>query len=261
MRPFSKSKWTPALFFIILLASLITRRLKKEDPTPYDMVQVPAGEFVMGTNETSHEINLASIFPNKPLLTDERPAHTIYLDSFYIDRDKVRNRAYQKYAKATGRPLPLKVDKTTADRPVTHLTWQEASDYCRSLGKRLPTEEEWEKAARGTDGRIYPWGNQFDPELEKAVQAALPPKPILSPYGTEAMVGHGWEWTADRYRPYPNNPYRAEAFWKNFRVIRGGAAGDQPGALRLLTRTTTRFYADPDKGDPIIGFRCAKSAE
>ncbi len=227
---------------------------------PAGMVLIPAGEFIMGTNETGYSVDPASIIPNKPLLTDERPAHTVYLDPFAIDRNKVRNRDYRKFAKATGREFPLGLEGDGPSQPVTGLTWKEAIDYCASLGKRLPTEAEWEKAARGTDGRIYPWGNQFDPEIEKAVRTSLSAKPILSPYGAEAMVGQGWEWTADRYRPYPNNPYRADTFWKNFLAIRGGTGGARPEALRLLTRATTRFYADPEKRDPLIGFRCAKSA-
>lgn len=226
---------------------------------PDGMVLVPAGEFIMGTNETSHSIDPISVFPSKPLLTDERPAHTVYLDTFAIDRTKVRNRDYQRFVMAATRSLPIGLQQADPEQPVTGLTWQEAADYCASIGKRLPTEEEWEKAARGTDGRVYPWGNQFDPEIEKAVRDSLSAKPILSPYGTVAMVGFGWEWTADRYRPYPNNPYRADPFRKNVRAIRGGIGGDRPGALRLLTRTTTRFYADPEKRDPLIGFRCAKS--
>jgi formylglycine-generating enzyme required for sulfatase activity len=244
----------------MILFTLIAGLYLWNRPTPHapsGMVLIPAGEFIMGTNEAGDSVDPASVFPNKPLLKDERPAHTVYLDTFAIDRIKVRNRDYQRYA--TSADLPLGPQETDPDRPVTGLTWQEAADYCASVGKRLPTEEEWEKAARGTDGRIYPWGNQFDPEIEKAVRASLPAKPILSPYGAEAMVGFGWEWTADRYRPYPNNPYRADPFRKNLRAIRGGIGSDQPGALRLLTRTTTRFYADPEERDPLIGFRCARS--
>lgn len=226
---------------------------------PPDMILIPAGEFIMGTNEAGYSVDPAAVFPDKPLLKDERPAHTVYLDTFAIDRTKISNRDYQRFIMARTRSLPTGLQEADPNQPATDLTWQEAAEYCASVGKRLPTEEEWEKAARGTDGRVYPWGNQFDPEIEKAVRASLPAKPILSPYGAEAMVGFGWEWTADRYRPYPNNPYRADTFRKNFRTIRGGIGGDQPGALRLLTRTTTRFYADPEKRDPFIGFRCAKS--
>jgi formylglycine-generating enzyme required for sulfatase activity len=246
----------------MILFTLIAGLYLWNRPTPHapaGMVLIPAGEFIMGTDEGGYSVDPVSVFPNKPLLKDERPSHTVYLDTFAIDRIKVRNRDYQRFAIANGLPLPSGLEEVDPDQSVTGLTWKEAADYCASVGKRLPTEEEWEKAARGTDGRTYPWGNRFDPEIEKAVRASLPAKPILSPYGAEEMVGFGWEWTDDLYRPYPNNPYRAESFWKNVRVIRGGIGGDQPGALRLLTRTTTRFYADPEKRDPHIGFRCAKS--
>ncbi|TAK06074.1 MAG: formylglycine-generating enzyme family protein [Candidatus Manganitrophaceae bacterium] len=252
----------PKLTVIILLMILITGLFlwnKTPHPVPDGMVLIPAGEFIMGTNEAGYSVDPASLLPNKPLLKDERPAHSVYLDTFAIDRVKVQNRDYKKFAEDAGRSLPFGLEEADPGQPVTGITWQEAADYCGSVGKRLPTEEEWEKAARGTDGRIYPWGNQFDPEIVNAVRTSLPAKPILSPYGAESMVGHGWEWTADRYRPYPNNPYRADTFRKNFRAIRGGAENNQPEALRLLTRTTTRFYADPEKQDPLIGFRCAKS--
>lgn len=247
---------------MILLTTLVAGLYLWNRPSqdaPTGMVLIPAGEFIMGTDETGYSVDPASIFPSKPLLKDERPAHAVYLETFAIDRTKVRNRDYQRFAMISGHPLPFGLKEADPDQPVTGLTWREAADYCDSIGKRLPTEEEWEKAARGTDGRIYPWGNRFDPEIEKAVRASLPAKPIFSPYGAEAMVGFGWEWTADLYRPYPNNPYRADPFRTNVRVIRGGTGGDQPGALRLLTRTTTRFYADPEKRDRLIGFRCAKS--
>lgn len=246
------------ILFTILIAGLYLWN-RPSQHAPAGMVLIPAGEFIMGTDETGYSVDPASILPNKPLLKDERPAHAVYLETFAIDRTKVRNRDYEHFAIASGRSLPAGLQEADPDQPVTGLTWREAADYCDSIGKRLPTEEEWEKAARGTDGRIYPWGNQFDPEIEKAVRASLPAKPIFSPYGAEAMVGFGWEWTADLYRPYPNNPYRADPFRKNVRAIRGGIGGDQPGALRLLTRTTTRFYADPEKRDPLIGFRCARS--
>jgi len=246
------------IFFIILITGYFFWN-RTTDPAPDGMVFIPAGEFIMGTNDAGYSVDPIAVLPNKPLITDERPAHTVYLDSFAMDRTKVRNRDYRRFAKSADAPLPFGLEESDPDQPVTGLTWQEAADYCAFVGKRLPTEEEWEKAARGTDGRVYPWGNQFDPEIEKAVQTSFPAKPIRSPYGAEAMVGFGWEWTADRYRPYPNNPYRAETFWKNFRAIRGGIGGDRPGALQLLTRTTTRFYADPEKRDPQIGFRCAKS--
>ncbi len=254
-----KSKIASVMILSMILIAGFFLWNRTNNPAPAGMVLIPAGEFIMGTNEAGYSVDPVSVFPKKPLITDERPAHSVYLDTFAIDRTKVLNRDYQTFAEASHRPIPFGLQEADPDQPVTWITWQDAADYCTSVGKRLPTEEEWEKAARGTDGRVYPWGNQFDPEIEKAVHTSLPAKPIFSPYGAESMVGFGWEWTADRYRPYPNNPYRADTFWKNFRAIRGGIGGDQPGALRLLTRTTTRFYADPEKQDPLIGFRCAKS--
>lgn len=226
---------------------------------PRGMALVPAGEFIMGTDETAFSIDQVATLPAEPKFIDAGPTHTVYLDSFYIDLHKVSYRDYQKSAKAAG-PASSDPSLFDADEPVTGITWQEASDYCRSIGKRLPTEEEWEKASRGTDGRVYPWGNQFDPKVENALVSFQSEKG-RSPYGLEKMVGSGWEWTADWYRPYPNNPYRSRTFWEGYRVIRGGSWQNQPEKMiDLLSRTTTRLYFNPDRQDASIGFRCARSA-
>ena len=215
----------------------------------------------MGTNETAFSVDPVSILPAEPKVIDAGPTHTVYLDSFFIDLHKVSYGDYQNYAKFAGKgPSLSQPFDPDFNKATTEVTWQEAMDYCRSVGKRLPTEEEWEKASRGTDGRVYPWGNQFDPKIKNA-PASFQSEKGRSPYGVEKMVGSGWEWTSDWYRPYPNNPYRAGAFWEGYRVIRGGSWQNQPEKMiDLLSRTTTRFYFNPDRRGASIGFRCAMSA-
>ena len=216
----------------------------------------------MGTNETAFSIDPVSVLPAAPKLVDAAPTHTVYLDAFYIDLHKVSYGDYQTFSQKFSKETRKTSDQQTSDLndPVTGMTWQEATDYCRSIGKRLPTEEEWEKASRGTDGRLYPWGNQFDPKIKNAL-ISFESEKGRSPYGLEKMVGAGWEWTSDWYRPYPNNPYRSSTFWEGYRVIRGGSWRDQPEKMiDLLSRTTTRFYFRPDRQDASIGFRCAMSA-
>lgn len=249
--------------FSVLILILFTPLIfwnNRAGNAPQGMALVPAGEFIMGTDETALSVDPVSILPAEPKLLDAGPTHTVYLDSFYIDLHKVSDVDYQRFSEGLGKTLPSDRSPSDPNGPATGVTWQDAADYCRAAGKRLPTEEEWEKASRGTDGRTYPWGNQFDPKVEN-VLVSFQSEKGRSPYGIEKMVGSGWEWTAAWYRPYPNNPYRTDTFWEGYRVIRGGSWRNQPEkTIDLLSRTTTRFYFHPEKDDPSIGFRCAMSA-
>ena len=164
------------------------------------MVLVPAGEFLMGSSEEDAWAE-----------NDEMPRRIVNLPSFLIDQLEVSNLRYKIFLDATGWPPPPSwVDgmyrEGTDFIPVTEVTWWDATAYARWVGKRLPTEAEWEKAARGIDGRRFPWGDKFSPDAANDGETLLPvgSKPLgASPYDAVDMAGNASEWTASVYAPYP----------------------------------------------------------
>ena len=223
------------------------------------MVLVPAGEFIMGSEQGDD---------------DEQPVHRVFLDSFYLDTFEVTNGRFAKFVAAIQSEPPWGfADHDTpvlhADRPVRWVTWLEATGYCLWAGKRLPTEAEWEKAARGTDGRTYPWG-QEPPTPVHAVfglkEGAETVAPIgdrekgTSPYGVHDLAGNLYEWVSDWYddafyttTPTINPRGPAEGPAKG---QRGGSYINSPYRLRASFRTK----GDPTEHDPHVGFRCAQDA-
>ncbi len=216
-----------------------------------DMVAVPAGWFVMGSE--ADRLN-------------EAPAHPVWIDAFDVDRHEVTVAQYGRFVGATGWRLPGNWDSVPprlgGELPVTHVSWRDATAYCAWLGKRLPTEAEWEKAARGTDGRRYPWGEAWDPGRAAADLAAGPlsvgSHPTgASPYGALDMAGNVHEWVADFYDPayYAGSPSRNPLGPDNQRnhVLRGGSWASPPEWVT----TTFRDSSHSDTGDARFGFRCA----
>ncbi len=206
-----------AVLFIFLVGSSIA-----EEPTaPEGMVLIPAGDFLYGEGKKK-----------------------ISLKDFYIDKYEVTNEEFKKF-----RP-EQRFDPKEADHPAREISWFDADEYCKWAGERLPTEEEWEKAARGKDGRIYPWGNKYDPR--KANAAEMGGKVVtvgsfekgVSPYGVYDMAGNVWEWT--------DNWYGDD---KKYKVIRGGSYFE-PG--EDFVKVTARLRSIPDDMHEYIGFRCVK---
>lgn len=200
------------------------------------MVEVPAGFFVMGDDAG---------------FADERPQRRVFVGRFRIDTYEVTN---QEFRAAGLRPVRSYGPGFDApELPVVGVTWGQAREYCRRLGKRLPTEAEWEKAARGADGRAFPWGDFWDPALANDGRG---PRPVgsfpggASPFEVHDMAGNVWEWVEDRYPwPDPDSPQER-------RVLRGGAWN----YAAVYHRTSYRRHERPEYAEHRIGFRCATDA-
>ena len=204
---------------------------------------------------------------------DERPALPIHLEAFFIDIVPVTNLDYAKFVQATDHAPPttwktVSLPPGTASLPVTGVTWQDAVDYAEWAGKRLPTESEWEKAARGTDARHFPWSNHWEPTFANwganpDFHGAASISPVgsfprdRSPYGCLDMAGNVKQWTASWYKPYGPSGFRSNDFGEKFRVVRGGSYLSKD---KTYLRTSNRSHARPDSaGD--TGFRCAMDAK
>ena len=224
------------------------------------MVYVPAGEFTMGTNQSE------GIGPNTPRFNnDARPEHKVTVGAFYIDKTEVTNAAYKKFCDATEYPTPPGWKNNTFpegqnDFPVIRISWPEASAYAAWIGKRLPTEIEWEKAARGTDARLFPWGNDWDENrVVSSRDGALKVGSKLegaSPYGALDMAGNVYEWTSNWYDAYPDAPIKFAEYGTTMKVIRGGGYD-----YRSVAQTFFRSVAFPRTRSDWIGFRCARDAK
>ena len=150
------------------------------------------------------------------------------------------------------------------EAPVRIVTWTKAQEYCQAMGKRLPTEAEWEKAARGTDGREYPWGNEWHPDYANVGQNEQDLMPVgsyeqgKSPYGVYDMAGNVMEWTADWFEAYPGAEYKSPNYGHKRRVVRGGSWGGVGHyVIPHFFRTAYRFDFPPDGAYNDVGFRCA----
>lgn len=237
-----------------------------------EMVEIPTGAFIMGSNDGP---------------PDERQVHQIVLSAFYIDRFPATNAQFAEFLDAIGTHnargerlfddddpdarIHRVGDRWAADKgyerhPVVEMTWAGARDYCAWRGKRLPTEAEWEKAARGTDGRRYPWGNS-PPDRKRAQYGTgyNQTAPVTgfpagaSPYGVQDLAGNAWEWVSSAYRPYPYDAKdgREDLAAGPVRGTRGGGH-DSPAEEITTTQRGRNLSRNPASGHHNIGFRCAK---
>ena len=216
-----------------------------------EMVKVPAGEFTMGSDSGG---------------SDEKPVHRVYLDEFYIDKYEVTNEQYNQCVSAGTCSGNKKYNGFTDPRqPVVGVNWSQADTYCKWAKKRLPTEAEWEKAARGTDGRTYPWGEGIDcTKANYSKCGHKKTKPVgsypsgASPYGAMDMAGNVLEWCSDWYgkKYYRNSPNRNPKGPGSgrLRVLRGGGWINSPYGIRA----SNRGWLNPTSWDNSLGFRCAR---
>ncbi len=260
------------------------------------MVLIPEGPFPLGSSDADGD-------------ADEHPQRSIHLDAFYLDRFEVTNRRYQAFLITTKHRVPehccdpgynlwdrTEVDPVLLEHPVVNVDWYDAQAYCHWSGRRLPTEAEWEKAAKGSEGRTYPWGNAWDRArvngmelwvgrdfptqeeakawwaqnggeiIEKKGIRGMLLLPVVAfeagatPTGLMQMAGNVWEWVADWYSPasYAEFPDRNPMGPKSgeYKVLRGGSWLNH----HYLLRTTARDGSRPAMRNHGTGFRCAQSA-
>lgn len=233
------------------------------------MVLVPAGEFTMGT-DPSKEPKLEASFGLKRVPYEaEAPVRKLTLDAYYIDLYEVTLPEFVAWAAGSGTPVPeaiQKIDVAANPRyPAMSMTWAEADAYCRARGARLPTESEWEKAARGTDGRKFPWGETYDGTKTNNSNEGTTPVGYFaadkSPYGVLDMGGNVFEWVDGWYEPYPGNEDPDPEYGQTHRVMRGGTWGGRGHYnLDYYARAASRQPMAPDSRFTDLGFRCARSA-
>lgn len=257
----------------------VTNMLSHEQWVELDsMVTIPAGTFEMGTNYARAD-------------AQDKPMHKVYLPEYRIDKYLVTNVQYARFLAATGHRPPSnwkngKIPAGELLRPVTMVDWFDAEEYARWAGERLPTEAEWEKAARGTDGRRWPWGNVMDPARLNTYYSAGSTTDVdhykngVSPYGVFDMAGNVEEWVQDDFLPYKGSHAPAEIFQgrlaegqtpedrdmkitefvpiynRHYKVLRGGSWKSDP----FSTATYHRNYDWPNYMSDFFGFRCATSA-
>lgn len=296
------------------------RAHETENFSSESMILIPEGKFLMGSKKEDIE-KLLELDKSIEVyrLNNEIPQREIFLNAYFIDKYPVTNAQFSQFIEANGYKQkvywseagwqynldfnPLDGDEIDAilqgdkDCPVVNVSWYEAEAFAHWAGKRLPTEAEWEKAARGTDGRIYPWGNEFDKtrlncaeaKIEKSTPVTKYPQG-QSVYGCFDMAGNVWEWTADWYdsqyyrnapdknpqgpddpeeKPYSGRPEEVGVSIYELKpslsktltackVIRGGSWN---GSGIVHIRCANRDYDEPSFKSDIIGFRCAKSLE
>ena len=239
-------------------------------PVP-EMVSVPAGPFLMGTRQEDISTLVKKYGGEAEGYEREVPQHEVNLPVFEIGKYPVTNREYQAFVRGAGYRPPSRWDgdeypSGQGDHPVVSVSWRDAVAYCRWLTEqtdqlyRLPTEAEWEKAARGSDGRQYPWGDGFDPakcNSGEGVPGGTTPvgqyPEGASPYGILDMAGNVWEWCSTLYKPYPYDPGdgRENPESPAGRVLRGGSFNDDQGSVRCACR----FGGYPYPRDVGVGLR------
>jgi formylglycine-generating enzyme required for sulfatase activity len=229
-----------------------------------ELVLIPAGEFTMGHKDSY----------------DTLPVRRMNLPVFYIDKYEVTNKRYKRFIDATGYKVPWSQDPAVAeyvwdwrkrmypegkgDDPVVFVNWEDAKAFCAWAGKSLPTEAQWEKAARGINGKPYPWGNSWEAKKantsESGVKQTAPFgsfKDDVSEYGVHDLAGNVSEWVEEWFAPYPGNPMTNYEERNKYKILRGGSWDYG----HSIANGYHRQYALPQSQMAAIGFRCVKAAD
>ena len=294
---------TTGLVWLAILLSVggpppSTVHAQELSPVPDDMTYIPYGVTVIGIDkepavdvpeiqETPYQRRMSMPW-SRETFHDEGPSHRVLLNSYLIDTYEVSNGKYERFMKTTGHPAPAYWDDprlNKPDQPVVGVNWYDAQAFCAWEGKRLPTEAEWENAARGPDGFRYPWGNTFDARYVnygKHRDATMPVDSMpdgASPYGLHHMAGNVFEWVGDWYDPtyYSTQPFSKNPSGPSTPVWLGGTGtyvdrltvgakkvirGGSWIAAKQSVTTTHRFWNHPQNNSYGVGlgFRCAKTA-
>jgi len=252
------------------IAQGLEKEVKGKDGAP--MVLIPEGSFPMGVPHGDRDGG-----------RDEYPRHDVFVNNFYIDKFELTNGRYLEFVKATNHRIPQNpknatrnlwqgdtITESLIDRPVINVDWADANDYCQWAGKRLPTEAEWEKAAKGTADRRFPWGNveptnkhlNFNQQWigEKTLMPVGSYELGKSPFGVYDMAGNVWEWVNDWYdaKYYEKSPAKNPTgpVSGTKRVLRGSGWENETPTVRIFTRVE----GDPANRNESTGFRCAMDA-
>jgi len=256
----------------LLVASTVKATQSQPLEIENEMIFIPGGEFLTGSSENEVQ-EYKEKFGKREMYSshhfeDEVPKRKVFIKSFYIERHEVTNREYLRFIQASGHHPPQHWQAGmylggTDDHPVLFVTHDDAMAYAHWAGKRLPTAEEWEKAARGTDGRVFPWGNSFDPyktstadsdlasilgalcSVNSANRVEIAPDDV-SPYGVHDMGGNVREWTSSSPKGNPS-----------LKILKGASWVD----LHVNARAAHVEYAPYNSLSHIIGFRCVKDIE
>jgi len=224
-----------------------------------EMILIPAGESTIGmdggdpTDGPAHVVNLAAFEMDKFEVTNADFALFVEQTGYVTDAEQSGGQSWRAFAEGK------------ENHPAVKVTWNDAVAFCEWVGKRLPTEEEWEKAARGTDGRTYPWGNEFSGTLANVKETGLRGTTAAgsfpggaSPYGVEDLGGNVWEWTATWFDAYPGSTVENQYYGERFRVTRGGAWFEEPAQVAAFNRNA----AEPNiTANDDLGFRCVRNVQ
>jgi formylglycine-generating enzyme required for sulfatase activity len=263
-----------------------------------NFITIPAGPFQMGTPDADRSMLAQHYGGTRESYAEESPQHEVFVPTFKVAQTLVTNELYASFQEATGAHVPItwhgNLPRQLCKHPVVDISWHEAQKLCQWLSEqlgapyRLPTEAEWEKAARGSDGRIFPWGNEFDPQRCNAKESGIGnTTPVdhysngASPYGVLDMAGNVWEWTQSLQAPYPYRhddgrngiepltnrrtprflqrllhtaPEHAPPAIEERRVIRGGCFANPEG----FARCACRLRLQPERRTPFLGLRLVR---